>query len=231
MLTGIKRAVFFGAHTDDEMICAGTLHRLVRGGCEVTVVSFSPAAVEADRTGGLVSAERVEPEWRSALSIIGARGRFCPMSWWAPSARLHEHGQDIAQYAYDYCEVERPDLAFILSPEDENPAHAEVGRQCERVMRGRVPHVVRCQFPWNYGLGRPNLYVGLDIQDMDAKRRVINAYQSQKFRYDYEAMLLAYACADGLSVKLPAAEKFELLRSVVWPSLPAYPAVAGKTQA
>lgn len=215
MIFNARRVVFFGAHTDDEMVCAGTLHRLSRSGCEVTVISFSPAAIRTDRTGGMESAERVEPEWREALRLIGAAGRFCPVPCWDPSARLHEHGQEIAQYAYDYCETEKPDLAFILSPEDENPAHAEVGRQCERVMRGRVLTVVRCQFPWNYSIGRPNLYVELGDEDLRVKRAVIDAYGSQKFRYNYADMLLSYARANGLSVKVQTSETFELIRSII----------------
>ena len=41
MLSNARKVLFFGAHTDDEVICAGTLHRLVRQGAEVMVMSFS----------------------------------------------------------------------------------------------------------------------------------------------------------------------------------------------
>lgn len=215
MLSGIRKAVAFFAHSDDEMICAGTLHRLARSGCEVTVVTFAPAATESDRTGTQASAEILLPEWQRSMEIIGAKGRFCPLSIWNPSSRLAEQGQAIADYAFGYCEAEKPDAAFILSPEDENPAHSVVGIQCERVMRGRVPLTIRCHFPWNYGLGRPNLYVRLDTEDLGAKRGVIGAYRSQAFRYNYADMLMDYVRADGLSVKVPAAEKFELVRGVV----------------
>jgi hypothetical protein len=135
---------------------------------------------------------------------------------WIPSCdQLQEKEQSIADITYEQCEKHKPDVCFILSPDDENPAHAVVGRQCERVMRGRVPIVIRCQFPWNYTIGRPNLFVSLSQENLTVKRGVINAYQSQKFRYDYETMLMNQCVVDGLSVKVPAAEKFELIRGVI----------------
>lgn len=219
MLSGIKKAVFFGAHTDDEFICAGTLHRLACAGCEVHVVTFGPAATKDDRRGTYVSSEIVLPEWHQSLDVIGIRQehrQFHGMrDGYLPSAEMPKFAEEICQDVYDYCESVKPDLALILSPHDENTAHAVVGVACERVMRGRVAHVWRCLFPWNFSTDKPNLYVKLESEDMEAKRAVINCYQSQKFRYDYESILMHYAVADGLAVKVPAAEKFEVVRSVV----------------
>jgi len=215
LIFNAKKAVFFGAHTDDEMVAAGTLHRLTRDGCEVAVVSFSPAATADDRRGTERSANILYDEWLSSIELIGATGIFCPLSIWKPSATLAKYGDELANYVYDYCEREMPDVMFCLSPEDENPAHAVVGVACERVARGRVPTLVRCQFPWNYHLGRSNLYVALTEPELKVKQAVIDAYKSQHFRYRYGEMLMNYARADGLSVKVEAAEKFELVRGVI----------------
>lgn len=215
MLFGIDKAVFFGAHTDDEFIAAGTLHRLVRQGCEVHVVSFSPAAIEYDRCGGEMSARTLEPEWNRSLDAISIdfdRRHFLKM---LPSVNLPNHSQQICQYIYDFCEKHRPTAVFTLSPDDENTAHAVVGREAERVTRGRVPIHIRCHYPWNYSIGRSNMFVRLDEACLNVKRYVIDAYQSQCFRYNYREMLLAYCQADGLSVKAGWAEKFEVIRSVV----------------
>lgn len=213
MLDGVKRAVFFGAHADDEMVCAGTLRRLVRQGAEVHVVTFGPAGTKNDPDGGLIAFEVCRWEWSESIRSIDAQGPFVLPNF-LPSKSLHERGQRVADFAFLYVNEVRPDLALILSPDDENPAHAEVGRQCERVMRGRVPLVLRCNFPWNYCYGRGNVYVKLTEEDMDVKRQVIEAYKSQAFRYDY-TMFLDLARADGKSVKCAAAERFELVRGVV----------------
>ena len=213
MLAEIKKAVFFGAHTDDEMICAGTLHLLVRSSVEVHVVTFAPAAIESDRRGGSESVEVVYREWVKSMRTIGVAK--CHFNEYLPSADFSLHSQKVCQFTYDWCEAEKPDLVFTLSPDDENTAHSIVGVECERVTRGRVPITLRCQFPWNYSIGRSNLYVKLEPEDLEVKRKVIDCYKSQHFRYRYGEMLLNYVRADGLSVKVEAAEKFELIRGVV----------------
>lgn len=216
MLFGHKPevAVFFAAHTDDEMICAGTLFKLARQGTVVHVVTFGQAASKNDRTGAFDNKEVLD-EWHKSMEIIGVRYDNRKFLDYRPSASLHTREQEICQYTYNYVELYRPDVCFVLSPEDENTAHKVVGEQCERVMRGRVDTVIRCQFPWNYSIGRNNLYVELDKECLAAKEKVINCYQSQHFRYDYLKMLTSYAIADGLSVKIPAAETFEVVRSIV----------------
>ena len=214
-MLAFRKVVFFGAHTDDEMVAAGTLHRLVRQGAEVHVVTFSPAGTKDDRRGGPESSRVVYAEWNESMREIGAvRSEFHNLT---PSVDLRPFGQVIADTIFQYIEFHQPDAAFILSPDDENPAHAVVGVESERVMRGRVATVLRCHFPYNYTIGRPNLFVQLDRSDVDCKRRVIDCYRSQHWRYGYEQMLLSYAEADALAVKAGTShvEKFEVIRSVV----------------
>ena len=216
MLFNAKKAIFFGAHTDDEFIAAGTLHRLSCEGCEVHVVTYAPAAIESDRKGTKASSAVVEPEWHRALDAIGVGEHNRQFLDLTPSSQLDHYRQNVCQFCYDYVELKKPDVCFILSPDDENTAHSLVGIECERVMRGRVPTVIRCQFPWNYSHGRGNLFVRLSEENCVAKQAVIRCYKSQEFRYSYERMLVSYAFADGLSVKSnDPCEKFELLRSVL----------------
>ncbi|HYE70426.1 MAG TPA: PIG-L family deacetylase [Aquabacterium sp.] len=215
MIDGIKKAAAFLCHTDDEFICAGTLHRLASAGCEVHVVAFSPAAICSDRMGTEESSQAVLPEWHLSMDMIGVLPECRHFLNFTPSVSIADRRQDVANYVFDFCERERPDVAFILSPDDENTAHAVVGVECERVMRGRVPITLRCHFPWNYSIGRSALYVTLSDEDMEIKRQVIEAYQSQKFRYRYGEMLLGYCRAQGLSVKREAAEVFEVVRAVL----------------
>lgn len=211
MSFAVKRALFFAAHTDDEMACAGTLHRLTREGCEVRTVTFGAAGTEGDPSGE--GWGDVAGEWAEAACILGIRHLKHKVG---PNSReMAEHGQEIADAAFRAVEEFRPDLVLTLSPDDENPAHAVVGVQTERVMRGRVPVVLRVQFPWNYSIGRPNLYVALTPDDVEAKRRAIRAYRSQRHRYDYEAIFMSQLVTDGESVKVRHAERFELVRAVL----------------
>lgn len=216
MIDGIRKAIFFGAHTDDEFVAAGTLHRLVRQGAEVHIVTFGPAAVSTDREGSHESLRVVVPEWHAALDAIGVRPEHRKLHNFVPSSRLAtDYAQEIANAAYRACEADKPDAVFTLSPQDENTAHAVVGRETERVLRGRVPVAIRCQYPWNMSYGRGNLFVKLAEEDVEVKRKVIACYQSQLFRYKYSEMLLGICRVDGLSVKAEHAEKFEVVRAVV----------------
>lgn len=228
MIEGVKKAVMFCAHTDDEMVAAGTLHRLARNGCEVHVVAYGPAAITGDRQGSHPSARVVLEEWHRSLDVIGVghepnvapHGPAPPSGYrhylgYVPSSKLDDYKQGIADFAFKLVEHVKPDAVFTLSPDDENPAHSVVGTQTERVLRGRVPLTIRCNYSWNYTVGRPNLFVRLDPEDVAAKRAVINCYQSQLWRYKYEDLMLAAAVTDGLSVKVSYAEKFEIIRSVV----------------
>lgn len=215
LLDGIKSAAFVGAHSDDEIVAAGTLHRLARQGCEVHVLTFAPAAIATDRQGGPESLKVVWPEWHRSLDAIGVAKdcrRFHPFM---PSADLHPHRQSICQVIFDFVEAEKPDAVFCLSPEDENPAHRIVAEETERVLRGRVPVAIRCHFPWCYSAARLNLCVSLTPEDLAVKRRVMECYESQMFRYRYADILHHAAVSAGLSVKVEAAETFEILRMVV----------------
>lgn len=210
-----KKAVLFAAHSDDEMICAGTLHRLVQQGVDVSIVTLGPAATERDRTGTKVSSVIVYPEWQASLKRIGANLTTSTFLNLLPTRDLPEMRPEICQAVYDWVEQHKPDTAFILSPDDENTAHRVLGEECERVLRGRVALTIRCQFPWNYSIGRGNLFVELNEAQLACKQDVIQCYRSQHFRYDYLRMLEHYVRGDGLSVKKHAAEKFEIIRCVV----------------
>lgn len=214
-----ERVTCFFAHSDDEMVAAGTLHRLVRQGADVEVVCFGPCAIESDREGGKPSVAVVQAEWFRSLELIGAAPGIDPVHGWGmflPSKSLAERGQRIADYMFHHLEKRKPDCILTLSPHDENPAHAVVGVQAERVARGRVDTVIRCDMPWNFSMDRPNLYVRLEGEDFACKIRVIEAYQSQAWRYDYKNMLTNYAWANGQSVKAgQPCEVFTVIRSVL----------------
>ena len=203
-----KKAVFVGAHTDDEMIVAGTLRKLVKLGIEVNllVVSYAPIP-------GLNKAETiavVRPEFLNAMEHIGIAGKNVHVIGLDPRT-MPDHQNEIRQTVYDFVEREKPDLAFILSNQDDHQDHAILGKICEAVMKNRVPAVIRCHYPWDFiNPGRRNLFVRLSVDEFEAKLSVIRAYKSQHFRYDYENLFTAIVQANGLATKNKLAEAFEI---------------------
>ena len=204
----VKKAVFIGAHTDDEMVCAGTLRKLVKMGIEVEVIIFSCAPIPGKKQ---IDAENIlKPEFKEAMQAVGVLYLNHIVMGYDPRT-LPNQEDEIRQYLYDYTVKERPDLAFVLSPEDDHQSHAMVGKSAERVMKNRVPFVLRCHYPWNFiNPGRRNFFVKLTPDEFEAKIAVIRAYKSQHFRYDYENLFTSLAKVDGAATKTELAEAFEI---------------------
>ena len=208
LFKNIKKAVFIGAHTDDEMICAGTLRKLVKAGAEVKVIAFSCAPIPgetAERTKNILYGE-----FAKAMDAIGVPPRDWKIMDFDPRT-LPSHEDEIRQLLYDFSLTEKPDLALVLSPGDDHQDHALVGKSAERVMKNRVPFIIRCHYPWNFiNPGSCNLFVNLTSDEYEAKLNVIRAYKSQHFRYDYENLFSALALVNGLATKGQLAEAFEI---------------------
>lgn len=204
----VKKAVFVGAHTDDEMVAAGTLRKLIKIGAEVHVLTFSYAPIPGksqEETEKILRSEFVK-----AMEIINVPIKNWMLKDFNP--RSFSKGEDeIRQILYDFTVREKPDIAFVLSPEDDHQSHAMVGKLAECVMKNRVPLVVRCHYPWNFiNPGRRNFFVKLTQDEFRAKLAVIRAYKSQHFRYDYEELYTALTKADGLATKNKLVEAFEI---------------------
>lgn len=204
----IKKAVFIGAHTDDEMVAAGTLRKLVKMGIEVQVIIFSCAPIPGKKQ---IDAENIlKLEFKEAMRAVGVLPGNHIVMGHDPRA-LPRDEDDIRQILYDYTVKEKPDIAFILSPEDDHQAHAVVGKSAERVMKNRVPLVLKCHYPWNFiNPGRRNFFVKLTQDEFKVKLEVIRAYKSQRFRYNYKGLYTALARVDGLVTKNKLAEAFEI---------------------
>ena len=208
LFQNVKKAVFIGAHTDDEMICAGTLRKLVKSGVEVKVIAFSCAPIpdkSLERTREIICLEFLK-----SMEAIGVLpGNRMALNYDART--LSTHQDKIRQFLYDFTVDEKPDLALILSSEDDHQDHSIVGKSAERVMKNRVPFVIRCHYPWNFiNPGRCNFFVKLTSDEFKTKLSVIRAYKSQHFRYDYENLFTALTRANGLATKNELAEAFEI---------------------
>lgn len=208
LFQNVKKAVFIGAHTDDEMICAGTLRKLVKMGVEVKVIAFSCAPIPGESHRKII--ETLIPEFSRSMEIIGV----LPKNWQLlnyEARTLPTFNDRIRQSLYDFTEAEKPDIAFVLSPEDDHQDHSILGKSAERVMKNRVPMVIRCHFPWNFiNPGRCNFFVKLAPDEFETKLNVIRAYNSQRFRYDYENLFTSLVRVNGLATKNELAEAFEI---------------------
>lgn len=204
----VKKAVFIGAHTDDEMICAGTLRKLVKSGVEVKVIAFSCAPIPGKKSDDIENI--LYREFFTAVNAMGVPFQNFKILNFNPRT-LPSHEDEIRQILFDFTVNEKPDIAFIMSSDDDHQDHAVVGKSAERVMKNRVPMVVRCHYPWNFiNPGRSNFFVKLTPDEFETKLAVIRAYQSQHFRYDYENLFTSLTRVNGLATRNELAEAFEI---------------------
>jgi LmbE family N-acetylglucosaminyl deacetylase len=212
-LTNIKKVIFIAAHTDDEMIAAGTLRKFVKEGIIVKELAFSYAPIP-DKTKK-ESRKIMKEEFLSATKIMGIPQNNLKVFDFEPRY-LPNHENDIRQAIYEFTLTEKPDIAFILSPTDDHQDHAIVGRLSERVMKNRVPIIIRCHYPWNIiNPGRNNLFVKLTPDEFKTKLAVIKIYKSQHFRYNYEKIYTALVQLNGLVIKNELAEAFEIVHLTI----------------
>ena len=213
LFQNVKKAVFVGAHTDDEIICAGTLRKLIKSGIEVKVIAFSCAPIPGEspeKTKEILSSEFSRS--MEAIGVLPKNGRILDYD----ARTLPTHHDEIRQFLYDFTLAEKPDIAFVLSSEDDHQDHAILGKSAERVMKNRVPMVVRCHYPWNFiNPGRSNFFVKLTPDEFETKLAVIRAYKSQHFRYDYENLFTSLTRVSGLATKNELAEAFEIAYLII----------------
>ncbi len=208
----LKKAVFIGAHTDDEMMVAGTLRKLVKVGVDVRVLIFSYAPIPGKTHQE--AAEILRPEFIASMNHIGVRGDNFEVAGLDPRT-MPDHQSQIRQRVYDFTEKEKPDLAFILSSTDDHQDHSILGKICQIVMKNRIPNIIRCHYPWNFVPAFCNVVVPLTLDELETKFNVIRVYKSQLFRYDFESIFRSLTDLDGFTTKNPPAEAFEILRLTV----------------
>jgi len=120
------KVVFVGAHTDDWVICGGTIARYTRLGHEARIISFTPGdsvsmADEAHLSVEELAAARREQAVKGA-GILGARIDFL-------------HQQDLRMHvdptSYQECNklllAEKPDVVFTMWPLEFHPDHRAAG--------------------------------------------------------------------------------------------------------
>lgn len=205
------RILFVGAHCDDvELLAGGLLSRACREGARVGVLVFS------DHRGVLddVRATRSRLELRGNLAwLAGATGAHVTdhTDLLLPACR----GAFEARRGEIYAALEelrdRYDLVVTHPEHDTNQDHRQVALEAVRVFKAHAS-VLHGEFPNNdVGGGRLAVYVPLEPRDLDAKVRMVAAYDSQRFGgrpYLDEDVVRALARLRGSQVRVPAAEAF-----------------------
>ena len=210
--------LFVGAHCDDiELFAGGLLARACRLGRDVGVLVVSDhrgvaSDAEADRS-------RVELAQNIDFlhEITGTRPRD-HSGLWLPACQGAFERERGAVYSALEALRERYALVVTHPPGDTNQDHRQVVDEVRRVFKLHSS-AIGGEFPANdLGSFAPQLYVPLSEEDLAAKVRMIERYQSQRRshrRYLDETVVRALARVRGSQIHEAAAEAFEVVTRVV----------------
>ncbi|GAA2093681.1 hypothetical protein GCM10009759_20570 [Kitasatospora saccharophila] len=191
-----------GAHPDDvEIAVGGTLHRRADDGWDITVLTLSPGANGGDP-------EQRRREAHRAAESMGARLVLEDL----PDGSISDDSATVRVIERTVAEA-APDLVLVHSDHDTHQDHRAVHR-ATRVACRQVPRVFCYQSPSATVDYRPNRFVPLREQDVEAKLASIRAHGSQSSSRWYleEDLLRSTARYWGRYSRSRYAEPLEVLR-------------------
>lgn len=202
------KVVALVAHPDDELMCAGTLARLVTEGHDVELVVgfFSDFGPDGQKQG--LTAERLV-ELAASSEAIGCTLR--PLVF--PDETDFAWSQRWVQRIEPH--VGKPDLLISHRVEDCNTSHGHLGRVARTIARKNTTSLWEMDqtIPGGLTAQAPNMLVNIS-HHTEAKAEAVAAYRSQLERYpgmaeaiDHRDRLL------GWELGVTAAEGFTVHRA------------------
>ena len=217
------------AHPDDEVLgCGATIARLVREGHQVFIgilgegITSRYAPGEAER--GLLDA--LHEDSRKVAQLLGATDLF---AYDLPDNRFDTVPLlDVVKIVEQLLGTVKPDVVYTHHAGDLNIDHVVVNRAvltaARPISRSDVREILTFEVPssseWSFGKlnspFQPNVFV--DITDtLSLKLRAMEIYESEARAFPHPRSpraLTALAETRGSAVGLPAAEAFEIVRSI-----------------
>ncbi len=206
-----KKALVLAPHTDDgEFGCGGTIHRLLREGCEVMYVALSdckesvPSGFPRDILGN---------EMRKATSVLGIASTHVRLLDYKVRYFMSDRQsilEDLIKIKKEYT----PDVVFTPCRDDIHQDHSSVTSEAIRAYKDTT--IMGYELPWNNLTLPSGALVKLEAQDVEAKISAIAEYKSQLGRaYSAPEFIRAMALTRGTRIRTPYAEAFEVIRFII----------------
>ncbi|HPF25242.1 MAG TPA: PIG-L family deacetylase [Steroidobacteraceae bacterium] len=158
----LREVLCMGAHCDDvEIGCGGTLATLARArpDLRITVVVFTSDLVrEAESRAALA---RLLPNHRPRLEFCTFRNGYFPAEWAAIKERIESLRTTV-----------QPDLILTHNEHDKHQDHRVLAELTWNAFRDHL--ILQYEIPkYDGDLGRPQLYVPLELEVVELKERVL----------------------------------------------------------
>ncbi len=206
-MRSFNQVLVLAPHIDDEIHCAGALHRLKSQGAEIHVFAGSlctesiPDGIKGDPCA----------EFVASCKLLKAD---CSTGDW-PVRRFNEHRQRILDHFVDLNKTLKPNLVFCPSSDDAHQDHAVVHQEARRAFRGTT--LLGWESPNNQRVIHTDVFWTFDEDSLDCKIAIWNGYQTQHHRiYFNDDTIRGLATVRGNQCQSPTglAESFEAIRVV-----------------
>jgi len=206
-----NRILVIGAHTDDiEIMCGGSIAKFIESNCDIYYSTFSFAdkslpegLPEGTTKFEVLKATEVLGIPRLNLYLHNYEVRVFP-----------DHRQEILEDLLKLRQEIKPDLVITHNTNDTHQDHKVISDETYRAFK-------QTSSIWGYESFKNNrifdtdLYVTLNLNQVDKKLQAISKYKSQLIKYDNRDALKGLAQFGGTQVNHEFAECFEAMRIII----------------
>jgi LmbE family N-acetylglucosaminyl deacetylase len=199
-----------GAHADDEFGMAGTIARMVEAGAEVHYACFSPCE-ESVPEGW--DRDVLKREVREAIKVLGiSEDRFTLYDFRV--RHFPAHRQELLEELVKLRQRIDPAIVFVPAMSDMHQDHQVVAREGLRAFKHAT--ILGYELPMNTISFQHACFVRLEERHVEIKMQHAAVYASQAFRpYLKPEFIRSLALVRGVQINQPAAEAFEVIRTVI----------------
>ncbi len=196
-----QRVLVLSPHCDDaEVSSGGAIARFLREGREVHVLVLGLAA------GASPS------EFEAGMAQLGVPKENCYRRGF-PVRTMMANRQEILDLFLAAAKMIQPDLVIAPSLRDMHQDHQVVAQEALRAFKNGCT-VLGWEYPWNALTFNTSCFIEITEADMERKIAAIQEYHSQAKDYMRPEFIRAWAITNGVAIKAPYAECFEVARLI-----------------
>ena len=203
-----KNVLCISPHPDDvEFGCGGTIHRLIQLGNNVRLLVMSNCEDSLIHNTN----KELTVELNSSCKILGIKEI---KTFDFQVRNLWKYQTEICNIFYHLNIEGPPDVVFMPSSYDIHQDHSIIYECGSRIFK--TTSMLGYELPWNCFNFSPDMYVGLDEENVDVKLNAICQYRTQMHkRYSSSEYTKGTLSFRGQQINKKYAEAFEVIRFVV----------------
>lgn len=211
MLESFKNVLVLSPHTDDgEIGCGGLITKLINMGKNVTYVAFSTCE---ESVPSHLPINILETEVKLATKVLGIDESNLYI-YKFPVRNFPAYRQEILDVMITLNKELNPDLVLLPMSTDIHQDHNVINNEGIRAFKKTT--IFGYELIWNNLTLNNNLFVKLDINNINKKIKAISQYKSQNFRgYMTPEYIKSLAMVRGMQINTEFSETFEIIRMII----------------